>query len=384
MEALPVGPASRVADSAVLDRARSAAARCGVTRLADITRLDRIGLPVWQAVRPAGRALSVHQGKGASAMAAQIGALCEAIESHAAEGVPADGPDCGVDTVARLGDVPSLEDMAARQSAPPAADASHQWCTARNLATGAPAFLAHDLVSLDFTRNWRSLFDRSSGGLGAGVSEREAQEKALLELLENDAVGRWSRKDMLARMDALLDIGSIDFDWFQAWRAHLLALGMQLRLCILSAVTGHPVLFCMLRCSDRAAGVATFVGAACHGDREIALFGALAEAIQSRLTFVAGARDDMMPSAWRTVPSLPVMARVLPPPPGFPLRSWQSVTSRPCALADLIGDLDRAGFDLVLCKTLSPENSEIAVVKTFVAGLGSLRRAARTEPMSCA
>src|SRR3546814_8113336 len=77
-----------------LKTALAAAELCGVTRLADITRLDRLGLPVWQAVRPAGRALSVHQGKGASPLAARIGALCEAIECHCAENAPADGPLC--------------------------------------------------------------------------------------------------------------------------------------------------------------------------------------------------------------------------------------------------------------------------------------------------
>ena len=75
---------------AFLDRAAAAAAQCGVTRLADITRLDRLGLPVWQAVRPAGKALSVHQGKGSSPIAAKVGALCEAIECHCAENVVAD------------------------------------------------------------------------------------------------------------------------------------------------------------------------------------------------------------------------------------------------------------------------------------------------------
>src|SRR3546814_15588111 len=69
-----------------LKTALAAAELCGVTRLADITRLDRLGLPVWQAVRPAGRALSVHQGKGASPLAARIGALCEADRKSVVEG----------------------------------------------------------------------------------------------------------------------------------------------------------------------------------------------------------------------------------------------------------------------------------------------------------
>ena len=41
---------------------QAAARACGVTRLADITGLDRIGFPVWQAVRPAGRAFNLAAG----------------------------------------------------------------------------------------------------------------------------------------------------------------------------------------------------------------------------------------------------------------------------------------------------------------------------------
>jgi len=46
--------------AAVLPRARAA----GVTRLATITHLDRIGLPVVMAIRPASRGLSVWSARG--------------------------------------------------------------------------------------------------------------------------------------------------------------------------------------------------------------------------------------------------------------------------------------------------------------------------------
>ena len=36
----------------------------GITRVGSITELDRIGIPVVQAVRPLSRSVSVNQGKG--------------------------------------------------------------------------------------------------------------------------------------------------------------------------------------------------------------------------------------------------------------------------------------------------------------------------------
>jgi ribosomal protein S12 methylthiotransferase accessory factor len=62
----------------------------GVTRVGEITGLDRIGIPVWFAVRPNARTLSVSQGKGLSDAAARASAVMEAVElAHAEEpGLP--------------------------------------------------------------------------------------------------------------------------------------------------------------------------------------------------------------------------------------------------------------------------------------------------------
>ena len=57
----------------------------GITRLADVTGLDRIGVPVFQAIRPLSRSVSVSQGKGLSPDAARASALMEAVETWHAE-----------------------------------------------------------------------------------------------------------------------------------------------------------------------------------------------------------------------------------------------------------------------------------------------------------
>ncbi|MGJ3558796.1 hypothetical protein ACR6C2_07400 [Streptomyces sp. INA 01156] len=52
----------------------------GITRVARLTGLDCIGLPVWTAIRPASRTLSTSQGKGATDLLARLSAVLEAIE----------------------------------------------------------------------------------------------------------------------------------------------------------------------------------------------------------------------------------------------------------------------------------------------------------------
>jgi ribosomal protein S12 methylthiotransferase accessory factor len=59
--------------------------RMGVTRLADITGLDRIGIPVHNAIVPrSADILSVYNGKGATAIESRTGAVMEAAERYAA------------------------------------------------------------------------------------------------------------------------------------------------------------------------------------------------------------------------------------------------------------------------------------------------------------
>src|ERR1043166_4309997 len=57
----------------------------GIARLANITGLDTIGIPVWTVVRPLGRSLSVSQGKGVTAELAMLSGIMENIEVFHAE-----------------------------------------------------------------------------------------------------------------------------------------------------------------------------------------------------------------------------------------------------------------------------------------------------------
>src|ERR1700733_2330877 len=61
------------------------ARRVGVTRIADHTGLDTIGIPVIAAIRPMARSLSTQHGKGATPAAARVSAVMEAIETFTAE-----------------------------------------------------------------------------------------------------------------------------------------------------------------------------------------------------------------------------------------------------------------------------------------------------------
>ncbi len=373
--AAPRSPARAVPAAAFAATAEAAARRCGVTRLADITGLDRIGFPVWQAVRPAGRALSVHQGKGATPLDARIGALCEAIESHSAEQAPADGPLCAFADLPPEARAPDIADYLRAADARIDAAAPVQWCRARDLVAGTEHILPHALVSLDFTTYPGSPFDRSSSGLAVGTSAEEARFAALCEVVERDAVAEWERSPMLARMATTVGMDGIAPAWFRRWRDRLAACGAELTVHAPPAVVPMPVFAVTVRGpaefgpSPRLAG-----GSAAHPDPEIALFRAFAEAVQSRLTFIAGARDDILPEDYAASGCAPP---VPPPPAGFARLGWGDIAEGTATLPALIEALAARGYPQVVAKSLGEELAGLHVVKLFVPGLGTAHRARR-------
>lgn len=354
--------------------ALAAAQTCGVTRLADVTGLDRLGLPVWQAVRPAGWSLSVHQGKGATAADAKIGALCEAIEAHCAEQAQPDGPLASFALLPEQQRAPEIGDYCRDRAKLPDADAPLWWCEASDLTTGRACYLPHALVSLDFRERGRSPFERVSGGLGAGPDEAHALATALFELVERDAVGEWRRQEAGAQALTALKLGSVPFAWFQEWRERLAAAGADLQAFSLRSLADVPAFLCILGgAGEFGTGYRRFEGHAAHPSAETALFKALAEAIQSRLTFIAGVRDDFLPSHYRRQEAMR-RPETWPPDGALP---WIDAEPVEWTVPHIVEALARRGYAQVAVKRLGAELEGVHVVRAFVPGLGSLTRARR-------
>ena len=60
--------------------------KAGISRIADITGLDRIGIPVFSSIRPSAEtgAISIYNGKGLTPTQARISAIMEGIERYSA------------------------------------------------------------------------------------------------------------------------------------------------------------------------------------------------------------------------------------------------------------------------------------------------------------
>jgi ribosomal protein S12 methylthiotransferase accessory factor len=372
----PADPFRAHAAAALLPAARAAAAEAGVTRLAEVTRLDRFGLPVWQAVRPMSRALSVHQGKGATDDEARLGALLEAVESDRAERFAADGPVCRFDSLPEQARAEQLDDFAAGSGRIPA-DEAYRWVAADDLAGGGTFHLPFELVSLDLSWGVPSPFDRASNGVATGSSRDEAINVALHELIERDSVTEWQAGGLLARMDATLDLDSVPFDWLQLWRARIAQAGAALRFYRVPTLTGTPLFACEINdLAKEGAYYGMTEGRGCHAEPEIALFKALAEALQTRLTAIAGSRDDLFDSHYAPRAGGVRVAFGLPLPDGMTGVRWETIAPGPRTWPELAERLARAGYRRIGVVPLGTGHG-FETVRAFVGGLGAMRRRRR-------
>ena len=214
---------------------------------------------------------------------------------------------------------------------------------------GGVLHLPFDLVSLDLTRAVPSPFDRSSNGVATGASRDDAILAALHEYIERDAVAHWQEEPLLARMACTLDPDSVPFAWLGLWRDRIAAAGAALRFYRVPTLTGSPLFACEINDLDKEAHYyRAGQGRGCHPVPEIALFKALAEALQARLTVIAGGRDDLFPADY--APPADGAVRVafgLPLPPSMEGLAWDEVAAGPDTPAALAEALARAGYPQV-------------------------------------
>lgn len=352
-----------------------AALAVGVARLGDVTGLDVLGVPVWQAVRPWSRSISVHQGKGLTVADARIGAAMEAVETGLAEAVqPHHRGHRWIDLPAR--DRPArLDDFATRRKAM-LENIALDWIAAADIAGGRDCMVPFAAVSLDFDLPPQPLIRCESNGHGAHLTLAAATLKGLLELVERDALAEPPGTDPSAWRLTEHHVTEGSWPWFDAFRHRAAAAGFSTAVFGRVGLAGVPVVQCELRPLFAGCPVGAARGSAAGATVEAALRGAVTEAAQVRLTLIANAREDVEMAGVSTGASF------VPPAFGFfeppPLRPAAVLPDNAeAALAALVERLGAAGFDTILRIMLSPPDFPVAVVRMIVPGLASGERARR-------
>ncbi len=305
-----------VRPGATIRRARAVLDTIGVTMVADVTDLDRVGIPNFMTVRPhdLGPGISDYNGKGTTRADAYAGAMMEAVERHAGERY--DGPVIDASHYNLRRRHACVDPMEIH--VPMVRDYSEhlllEWVLGFDLVTRRPTYAPLNCVVSPYNPfSGTPLFFTSTNGLASGNTRVDALCHALCEVIERDASALATASSHVRPAVAaiLSDMG------FGGWaspergdpplislrglprRAAMLVrklqrAGLAVQLRNLTSATGIPTIGCTLA---EPQGLPVVVnahsGCGTHPDARIALTRALTEAAQTRLTCIQGGREDL-------------------------------------------------------------------------------------------
>lgn len=280
-----------------LARITPIAKRLGITRLANVTGLDQVGVPVWTAVRPLARSLTVSQGKGLTDDFSKCSALMESIETYHAERIVPEAVELPFSAYRQDSAFVDPEMLARPDYSFPPDDPMILWVRARDIASGRKRWIPHELFNLDATKRRArpALFITSSNGLASGNTSQEAMLHGICEVVERDQVSCWLQKDMQSpRPPTKLILSSVDDCGSRTIINRCAQIGLDLHVWYATVDIGLPVFWAVVADGD---GNTHFphraIGSGCHPYKAIALSRALTEALQIRLSNISGVRDDI-------------------------------------------------------------------------------------------
>jgi YcaO-like protein with predicted kinase domain len=270
----------------------------GITRVASVTGLDVLGVPVWMAVRPMARSLTVSQGKGISDTLAYISAVMESIEMHHAEHWDETGLEVSLGEAFEDDRFASPASLSLRSDAPITNATKVTWVEGRDLFSGEAKYLPKELLDLDFRmkRGRQPIFLSSSNGLASGNTRTEAVVHGLCEVIERDQSCLWQIEQSLAGdpKARMVKLDTIEDPICRQQIEICRKANLDVWVWYCTYDIDVPVFACTI--ADR--GNATFYpqrasGYGCHPVATVSLSRAITEAIQSRLTHISGVRDDV-------------------------------------------------------------------------------------------
>ncbi len=262
----------------------------GVTRVADITGLDRIGIPVFSSIRPTaeGGAVSVYNGKGTTAEEAKVSAMMEAVERYSAE---VHGMKLLVNSYTGLSEKDNAlnpKELILPDYVKNAEEVRIPWVRGYDLIQKEEIYVPANAVFHPLPSRYDRvrLFRTNTNGLAAGNEIEEAIFHGLAEVVERDA---WSLVEITRNTGAVVKIKEEGIrvlqDKFSDAEVSLLIRDITSDVCVptFAAVSDDLML--------RDPALLT-IGMGTHTNASVAIMRAITEVAQSRLTQIHGARED--------------------------------------------------------------------------------------------
>jgi ribosomal protein S12 methylthiotransferase accessory factor len=350
----------------------------GVTRLADVTGLDRVGVPVTLAFRPNAQTIACSSGKGLTLAQANVSGAMEAIELHAAETVHVPIVRASYRELAESHVVPDFDDLPRRRGGLFGLDWPFHWTLGWDMLNQSECAVPVATVEMSRSRALAAslgAFAVSSNGLGAGNSFLEAVAAALCEVIERDAIAclraslfaghppcTFAESELVAAYPLVANLIE------RCRRANV-----QVRVWDSTVDTNVPTYMAYVYSRDDE-NVGVMLGYGTHLDPEIAIVRAITEALQGRLNYIAGSRDDIFRSAFsRTVSAwastVRSLDRVQDESPKASIRPHRIQATFEDFVHELLACLRASGVKHAVVVDITPESLPIHVVRVVVPGL---------------
>ncbi|MDX3976411.1 YcaO-like family protein [Shinella sp.] len=347
--------------------------RFGITRLSRLTGLDRIGIPVWNAVSPNARSIVINQGKGITDIDAKVSAAMEALErAVAGDPLVATRHASRRDFMEAGETCLPLDIFVAAGQAFLAEEEKLDWLTGHDLVSGDRLWVPRDAICLDRTDR-APRFWQSSDGLASGNSETEAILHGLLERIERDADRLWRLLPREKRLATAIDPTDFGDPVVDALVGRFRDAGLALRLFDITSDLAIPTYAAVLGDAgilDKKAPLfhdAT-VGYGTHPVAARAVIRALTEVAQSRLTYISGARDDLFAESF-TRPLAPETRALFEALPTTPKAYAAPSGDAAALLAHCLEALAASGITPVVAVPLTDASLPVSVVKMVVPAL---------------
>ncbi len=361
----------------------------GITRLANVTGLDYVGIPVYQCVRPNSRTLSVSQGKGVDLESAKASALMESIESWHAETMAVSTRFESPDLLASRAETVDLDRLQRASPRKLERDLPLPWVEGFDIARQTRVFAPYELVDLNRVDGVRPapLFQSSSNGLASGNHLLEAIAHGLCEVIERDAYALWLFGSSNAfRTAGLVRLDTIEDPTCRQLIDRLREAGLFLAVYDVTSDVGIPCYQGLLVDPPESfRPLGPVWGFGCHLAPEIALIRALTECAQVRLTRIAGARDDLTYAHYAPIrpddPTATLAELLMLSEATLDFRARRSLAA-PTFEGDIELMLERlyaVGCESVVVVDLTHPKLGIPVVKVIVPGLEGVVTSAKTH-----
>ncbi len=264
----------------------------GITRITEITHLDRIKIPVFSAIRPTsqGGGVSVYAGKGVGLSQAKASAIMEGFERYSAE--RQDKDNVLVASIHDIGgDYIDPETLILPRETQQFSSFEIEWSTAFDLIDQKEYYIPTNAIYHPYVpeNGCRALFKGNTNGLASGNVIEEAILHSMFEVIERDA---WSLYELTRKNSKQIDLNSIKSDLINQLLDKFQNNGIEIRLIDITAdIKVTTVLASADDTLTKDAGLLS-IGIGTHLDPEIAVLRALTEVAQSRATQIQGARED--------------------------------------------------------------------------------------------